>query len=128
MAATLLGRLLVPWSPRLTRVWVSTASGSKHTWSVGDAHYSSQNCGPSHLSDVFGHSDSEAMSLGLTQASTLDMVLSWRSRQSATKWQLQLLISHLSHAAFVGIFLSPYNAWKKQAHFCEINAFRLPFC
>ena len=44
------------------------------------------------------------MSLSLTPdklARTLDMVLSWRGRRAATKRQLQSLIGHLSHAAFV---------------------------
>ena len=48
--------------------------------------------------------DTEAMQLSLAPeklSRILALVLSWRSRQSATKQELQSLISHLSHAATV---------------------------
>ena len=48
--------------------------------------------------------DSATMSLSLAPdklARILHLVLSWRSRQTATKRQMQSLIGHLSHAAFV---------------------------
>ena len=48
--------------------------------------------------------DTVAISLSLAPdklARTLGMVLSWRGRRSATKCELQSLIGHLSHAAFV---------------------------
>ena len=48
--------------------------------------------------------DTEAMSLSLSQEKLtriVAIVLAWRSRQAATKRELQSLIGHLSHAAFV---------------------------
>ena len=48
--------------------------------------------------------DTEAMQLSLAPeklSQILALVLSWRSRQSATKQELQSLIGHLSHAATV---------------------------
>ena len=48
--------------------------------------------------------DTQAMSLSLPQeklARTRALVLAWRSRQAATKRELQSLIGHLSHAALV---------------------------
>lgn len=50
--------------------------------------------------------DTVAMSLSLAQdklSRILALVLSWRSRQMATKRELQSLIGHLSHAAWVVI-------------------------
>ena len=48
--------------------------------------------------------DTRTMTLSLPQdklARTLALVLSWRSRQTATKHELQSLVGHLSHAAVV---------------------------
>ena len=48
--------------------------------------------------------DTHAMSLNLPRdklSCTLALVLSWRSRQAATKRELQLLIGHLNHTAII---------------------------
>lgn len=67
------------------------------------------------------HIDTEAMTLSLPEdklTRILGLVLSWRSRKSATKWEFQSLNGHLNHAAMV--VLSGYTFMR-----CMINLVKI---